>query len=74
MIKTSIGKNLKKIREELGFTREELATLADITPYVIRNAEEDRNELKLTAAIKIADALGLTIDEIVGHYVENPKY
>lgn len=74
MFKMSMGKNLKKIREDLGFTRETLAALADMTPWAIRNAEEDIHELKLSSAIKIADALGLTLDEVVGHYVEDPKY
>lgn len=74
MFKMSIGENLKKVRDEFGFSREELAALADVTPWVIRTAEEDINAPRLDFIIKIADALGLTIDEVVGHYVEDPKY
>lgn len=74
MFKMSIGENLKKIRNEFGLTQEKLATLANVDLCVIKRAEKDITTPKLESVINIADALGLTIDEVVGHYVEDSKY
>lgn len=73
MFKMSIGENLKKIRAEFGLSQEDLAILADTTPWAISKIESNTNPPKLKIIINIADALGLTLDEVVGHYVEDPK-
>lgn len=70
----SIGENLKKIRNELGLSQKQVATIADINYITLSNIENNYQTPSLNVAVKIADALGLTIDEVVGHYVEDPKY
>lgn len=74
MFKMSIGENIKKIRKESGFSREEFANIADIGCTTLSNIETNRLKPSLNVVIKIADAFGLTLDEVVGHYVEDPKY
>lgn len=73
MFKMSIGENLKKIRNEFGLTQEEFANIAGVSPSTISSYETDKRQLTLKSTIKIADEFGLTIDEVVGHYVEDPK-
>lgn len=74
MFKVSIGENLKKIRKESGLNLEEFANIADIACNTLSNIETNKLNPSLNVVIKIADAFGLTLDEVVGHYVEDPKY
>ena len=60
-----IGENIKKYRKENLFTQKELAEKLDVTVRTIQNYESGNREPNLIALNKIADALGVTINDIV---------
>lgn len=55
--------NLRKIRKEKGYSVPKLSTLADVPIRTIENIEK-RNQCTVANAIKLADALGVTLDEL----------
>ena len=61
--------NLRKIRKEKGYSVPKLSTLADVPIRTIENIEK-RNQCTVANAIKLADALGVTLDELCR---ENPE-
>lgn len=56
---------LKEIRKSKGLTQAELAELANIPKRTIEDIERFGN-CKLDTAIKLAKALGVTLDELAG--------
>lgn len=62
-----LAKNIKRIRKNKGLTQEKLARLADISNNTLVKIEMGMaKEPTITTMIKIADALGVSIDELVG--------
>lgn len=62
-----LAENIKKIRKSKGFTQEKLARLADISNNTLVKIEMGMaKEPTITTMTKIADALDVSIDEIVG--------
>lgn len=55
--------NLKVIREQRGLSVPRLSILSGVTVYTIHNIERT-DDGKVSAAIKLADALGVTLDEL----------
>ena len=55
--------NLKKIRMEKGYTVPKLSELAGVPVRTIENIEK-RGQGTVANAIKLADALGVTLDEL----------
>ena len=55
--------NLRKIRKEKGYSVPKLSTLADVPIRTIENIEK-RNQCTVANAIKLADSLGVTLDEL----------
>lgn len=74
---TGFAKNLKRIREERGLKQTELATKIKVTSQTISAYEKGGGEKgknpTLEKAIDIADALGVSLDELCGreHKVKN---
>lgn len=60
------GARLRKLRTQRGISREELATAAGVKPSLIRNCELAINRLRLDNAFRIADGLGVTMEELCG--------
>ena len=59
--------NLKKIRQDKGLTQAELAKAADINLRTYQDYEQGSksiNQIALTKAIRIADALGVDVKAI----------
>lgn len=55
--------NIRKIRKAQGMTIKELADISGLSYRTVQDAE--RNEdIKVKTAIKIADALDVTLDEL----------
>lgn len=54
---------LKQLRYEKKLTLKALAELSEVPKRTIENVER-RNECKVSTAIKLADALGVTLDEL----------
>lgn len=60
------NERLKKYREEKGLTQAQLSELAGITTRQIQNYEGGKARPRLDAAEKIAKALNITTDELLG--------
>lgn len=62
-----LAENIKKIRKKKGLTQEKLARLADISNNTLVKIEMGMaKEPTITTITKIADALKVSIDELVG--------
>ncbi len=59
------GNRIRKRREYLGYTREQLAELADISPYFLSCIECGSKGMSVTTLMKMCDALKLTADYIL---------
>lgn len=60
-----IGKRIREYRKKCGFTQAKLAELSEVEPSNISHIERAATKLSLPTLIKIANALGVTLDEIV---------
>ena len=63
------GEIMRMWREKRGLTQYELAELSGVTQRTICALEHDRNNGSVTTVELLADALGLSIDEYVGHKI-----
>jgi transcriptional regulator with XRE-family HTH domain len=61
-----IGKQLQKTREAANISQAKLAKAAGIPVGTLRNLEQGRRIPRLDTAIKLARALGVTLDELTG--------
>lgn len=60
-------KNLQKFRKKKGWTREKLAREADVSYHTIIKIERGGIENpKIKTIIKLAKALGISLDKLVG--------
>lgn len=66
----SIGQAMRKARKSKKVTQEELAEITGYSQNVICKWETDKQMPKIISVIDIADALGVTIDELVGREVK----
>lgn len=55
--------NLKAIRKEQGLSVPKLSLLADVPVRTIEDIEK-RDDCRISTAIKLADALGITLDAL----------
>ena len=63
------GQTMRMHRERAGLSQYELADLSGVTQKTIWALEHDKNNGSVTTVELLADALGLSIDEYVGHKV-----
>ena len=61
----SIGENIKKLREERGFTQEQIAEAVGVTFQAVSSWERDTYKPDLDKVMKLADALEVSISGIV---------
>ena len=64
---------MRKWREKRGLSQYELAVVSGITQKTIWALENNKNNGSVTTVELLADALGLSIDEYVGHKVIKHK-
>ena len=57
---------LKKAREHSGLTQVEVAEKANVSYRAYQNYEAEEREPKVSAAIRIAQALGTTVETLFG--------
>ena len=62
----SIGKNIKRLRREMGLTQAELARLVGVTAQAVSKWETKANSPDIGLIPKIARVLGVSIDELFG--------
>ena len=62
-----LAENIRRIRKKKGLSQEKLARLADISNNTLVKIEMGMaKEPTITTVTKIADALNVSIDELVG--------
>jgi transcriptional regulator with XRE-family HTH domain len=61
-----MGTRLKQLREAAGLSQVRLAELAEVTPRTLQNWEYGVRTFNFEDAAKLADALGVTLDELAG--------
>ncbi len=60
---TEYGKLLKRAREELGLTQEELARHSGVSLGAVRNYEQGGRMPGFVQAVRLADVLGVPVEE-----------
>ena len=61
-----MGQRLYELRSRRGLTQVGLARKADVTTAAVRNWEKGKRTPSFDMAIKLADALEVTLDELAG--------
>jgi transcriptional regulator with XRE-family HTH domain len=61
----SIGKNIKKIREQKNLMQKEVASAADMQASNYSKIESGQRDVSVEALDKIARFFGMTVDEII---------
>lgn len=68
-----IGIRIKETRNQQGISAEELAELADLSSVYISYIENAKRKPSLESLVKICNALGITLDELLyGNLLYNP--
>jgi transcriptional regulator with XRE-family HTH domain len=62
-----LAKNLKRLRKKKGYTQAQLAEIADVSRRVIVHYENYIKKPVFENVKKIAEALDVSMDELVGH-------
>lgn len=63
------GAAMMRTRVKAGMSRDDLAKIAGVNRNTISNWEYDRNAPSVDVLELVADVLGISIDEYVGHKV-----
>ncbi len=70
-----IGARLRKRREDLGCTREQIAERANISVQFLFDIEKGNKSMTAMTVVKLADALSVSTDDILrGMYPDDDKY
>ena len=64
MIQELVGKRIREVRKEKGFSQEELAARADLDRTYMTSVECGRRNISIVNLNKIAKALGVTLEEL----------
>ena len=60
-----IGNKIRELRIGKGFTQEELAMLTGFSKSYIQKFEENRREINTSQLVKLANALNVSVSEIL---------
>ena len=69
----TLGKNVRKYRLILGFTQEELADKCECSNSHIGQIENARGIPSMDKVVRIANALSLTVDQLLKESYSNPE-
>jgi transcriptional regulator with XRE-family HTH domain len=61
-----MGKRLQRLRRARGLTQTQLALKAGVPMSSVQNWEYGRRTMLFDAAVKLADALAVTLDDLAG--------
>ena len=68
-----IGKRIQEVRKQQAMTQAELAALTDMSDSYISCIETAKKQASLESLIRISNALGITVDELLsGNQLQNP--
>lgn len=68
-----IGKRIQEVRKQQAMTQAELAALTDMSDSYISYIETAKKQASLESLIRISNALGITVDELLsGNQLHNP--
>ncbi len=68
-----IGKRVKEVRKSQNISQNELAEMTDLSVSYISHIETARKRASLSSLLSIANALGVTVDELLnGNQLHNP--
>lgn len=70
LVELTMGESMRRARKKRGASMRKLAEMTGYDPSVISQWENDKAVPRLTSVIDVADALGISIDEFVGHEVK----
>lgn len=66
-----LSDNLRELRKKRKINQEKLAEMANLSTTIISDYENRRKTPSIASAKRIADALGVTLDELCGNDTEN---
>jgi transcriptional regulator with XRE-family HTH domain len=69
----TVGKNIKKIREQKGLLQKDVAAAAGLHPANYNKTEKGEREPSIEALDKISRLFGMTVDEIIHFEGKVPK-
>ena len=61
-----VGRNIRSLREERGWSREKLAGEAGVSFHTVYRSEEQGRTPRLEQLVRIADALEVSLDRLAG--------
>ena len=67
----TLGQAMRKARKDAGLTIQELADKSGYSPSTISNAETDTHIPNVTTILDLADVLGVSVNEYIGHKAHN---
>lgn len=67
-----LGKQIKKLRCQKGFTQQQLADYLHISPSAVGMWEKNRNEPDIETLKKLADFFDVTVDYLIGRETITP--
>lgn len=70
----AIGKRIRKFRETAGTTQEHLSELSELTPAHFSHIETGNTKASLPSLLRIANALGVTLDDLVCDNLPRTKH
>ena len=68
---TNVGKRMKTLRKQAGYTQEQIADALDVTVAFISNIENDRVKMNLRVLSYYAKLLNVSIDYLLPESDEN---
>lgn len=60
----ALGAEIKKVRQAVGMSQEELAYRADLDRSYVGGIERGEHNVALMSLVKLANALGVTVSEL----------
>jgi transcriptional regulator with XRE-family HTH domain len=70
----AFGKHLRKLREDKGYSQQELADMADIAKITVQRIELAKYTATLDVMISLAKALEISLPELTDFKVKRKKF
>lgn len=70
----AIGRRVRAARERVGITQQRLAEISNLSPTNISHIERGNTKLSLPSLVSLANALEVTVDELLCDNIIKSKY